>query len=304
MSQLGNKLHARVARLQMLVGEALEAGARSKADGSTTRGEDSPLWRLLRSPSATPDMELLDALTSFHELDLLDLLDDDNLFERLPRVFNRSRDVIDRLFAARSPAAILAVGGDLGTALVRPALSGVARFVGGHLGIVLSFVTTFRNLADGRVPDAVRAAYLGYFFGDGYLAADGTRIVSPVQFTGSGPETLDSLRAALTERTGERYLRDLVRLLVESVDDVRYGGLGARVEAARAKAQGDADKLMRWFRGVSGVAESQAMSAVEQAALGVATFQSNPLIAAAAGTFAGTAARKAAQHVFLSELGV
>ena len=74
--------------------------------------------------------------------------------------------------------------------------------------------------------------------------------------------------------------------------------------AARAKARGDADKLMRWFRGVSGVAESQAMSAVEQAALGVATFQSNPLIAAAAGTFAGTAARKAAQHVFLSELGV
>jgi hypothetical protein len=55
---------------------------------------------------------------------------------------------------------------------------------------------------------------------------------------------------------------------------------------------------------VSGVAESQAMSAVEQATLGVSTFQSNPLIAAAAGTFAGTAARKAAQHVFLSELDV
>ena len=46
------------------------------------------------------------------------------------------------------------------------------------------------------------------------------------------------------------------------------------------------------------------MSAVEQAALGVGTFQANPLIAAAAGTFAGTAAREAAQHVFLSERGV
>ena len=131
-------------------------------------------------------MEFLDALTSFHELDLLDLLDDDNLFERLPRVFNRSRDVIDRLFAARSPAAILAVGGDLGTALVRPALSGVARFVGGHLGIVLSFVTTSGTSPTGTVPDAVRAAYLGYFFGDGYLAADGTQIVHRCSSQGRG----------------------------------------------------------------------------------------------------------------------
>jgi hypothetical protein len=31
-----------------------------------------------------PDMEILDALTSFHELNLLDLLDEDNLLDRLP----------------------------------------------------------------------------------------------------------------------------------------------------------------------------------------------------------------------------
>ena len=169
---------------------------------------------------------------------------------------------------------------------------------------MLSFVTTLRNLADGRAPDAVREAYLQYFFGSGFLAVDGTRITSPVQLAGLDLQGLGDLRTAVTPRTGERYVRDLVRLLIEAVDDVRYDGLGRRVNAAREKAGDHQDKLMRWFRGVSGVAESQAMSAVEQATLGVATFQTNPLIAAAAGTFAGTAARKAAQHVFLSELGV
>ena len=69
-----------------------------------------------------PDMEILDVLSAFHELDLADLLDGRSLLDRLPDVFGRPRDVIGRLFDARSPAAILAVGGDLGTDLVRPAL--------------------------------------------------------------------------------------------------------------------------------------------------------------------------------------
>jgi hypothetical protein len=43
-------------------------------------------------------------------------------------------------------------------------------------------------------------------------------------------------------------------------------------------------------------------SAVEEATLGVAQFQTNPLLAASAGTFAGSVARKAAQHVFLKEI--
>ena len=304
MGDLSNHLHAIAARLQMRVGETLEGEARRRASVSGTKGEDSPLWRLLRGSAETPDMELLDVLGSFHQLDLLDLLDDTSLPDRLSGVFARSRDVIARLLDARSPSAILDVGGDLGTELVRPALGGVARLVGGNLGIVLSFVTTLRNLADGRAPDAVREAFLQYFFGSGFLTVDGTRITSPVQLAALDLGGLGDLRTAVTPRTGDRYVRDLVRLLVESVDDVRYDGLGGRVTTACDKAGEHRDKLMRWLRGVSGVAESQAMSAVEQATLGVSTFQTNPLIAAAAGTFAGTAARKAAQHVFLSELGV
>jgi hypothetical protein len=304
MNDLSNELHAIAARLQLRIGEALESDARRKAGASTTKGGDGLLWRLIRSDSEMPDMEVLDVLGAFHQLDLADLLDRQGLLERLPTVFGRSRDVIGRLFDARSPEAILAVGGDLGTELVRPALAGVARLVGGNLGIVLSFVTTLRNLGDKRAPEAVRQAYLQYFFGSGYETVDGTRIASPIQLGSFDLPHLADVRGALTPRTGDRYVRDLVRLLVEAVDDVRYDGLGERVATARAKAGDRHDKLMRWLRGVSGVAESQAMSAVEQATLGVATFQSNPLIAAAAGTFAGTAARKAAQHVFLSELGV
>jgi hypothetical protein len=51
-----------------------------------------------------------------------------------------------------------------------------------------------------------------------------------VQVASPGPEGLAALRAILAERTGERYLRDLVRLLVESVDDIRYGDMEARIK--------------------------------------------------------------------------
>ena len=110
MGDLSNELHAIAARLQMRIGEALESDARRKVGASKTKGEDGPLWRLLRSDSEMPDMELLDVLSAFPELDLADLLDGRSLLERLPDVFGRPRDVIGRLLDARSPAAILSVG--------------------------------------------------------------------------------------------------------------------------------------------------------------------------------------------------
>jgi len=50
------------------------------------------------------------------------------------------------------------------------------------------------------------------------------------------------------------------------------------------------------------MAESVTMRAVEVGTQGVSEFQTNPLIAAAAGTFAGTVARKLAQDSFLALL--
>jgi hypothetical protein len=188
------------------------------------------------------------------------------------------------------------------------ALEMLASFVGSQPAIALSFVTTFRNLVNPAAPDAVRDAYNAYFFSaTGYATADGSRIVAPIHL---GDLDLSKGKGLLGPETGERYVRDLVRLLVESVDDVRYTvgdrGLKARFseahELAKKRPKDVSVKLTTWFKGVSALAESQVMGAVEQVALGVSTFQTNPLLAAAAGTFAGTAARKAAQHVFLAEL--
>jgi len=49
MGDLSNQLHAIAARLQMRVGEALETEAGRRGSTSGTKGENSPLWRLLRS---------------------------------------------------------------------------------------------------------------------------------------------------------------------------------------------------------------------------------------------------------------
>ena len=61
-------------------------------------------------------------------------------------------------------------------------------------------------------------------------------------------------------------------------------------------------QFVAWFKGFSAIAESAVMRAVEVGTQGVSQFQTNPLIAAAAGTFAGTVARKLGQDSFLTKL--
>jgi hypothetical protein len=62
------------------------------------------------------------------------------------------------------------------------------------------------------------------------------------------------------------------------------------------------NKFTNWFRGFSSMAESGSMRAVEIGTQGFSEFQTNPLIATAAGSFAGTVARKISQHSFLNIL--
>jgi hypothetical protein len=174
--------------------------------------------------------------------------------------------------------------------------------------IAVSFATTLKNLADPRTVIAIREGWTQYFFGEhGFVTIDGIPIVPPDQLGAltdrlleSGPEMLKS---ALSERKADRYVRDLIRVLLEVVGDIRYDGLRGRYQALLDRLDGTESqtKAVRWFRGVGSQAEAIVTSAVEEASLGVAQFQTNPLIAAAAATYGGTAARKAAQHVFLSE---
>src|SRR5215468_995100 len=173
-----------------------------------------------------------------------------------------------------------------------------------RLNILVPFVTTLATLPTTAGP-AVEDALLRYFFTpQGFETVDGLRVVAPVHLADIDVANLGQFKALFSERTGERYVRDLVRLTVEAAGDVRYDDLKSRYGAMLQLVGDDAKRttFTNWFKGFASIAEAALTSAVEQACLGAASFQTNALIAASAGTFAGTAARKAAQHVFLSEL--
>jgi hypothetical protein len=236
--------------------------------------------------------------------DLLGSQDDDRLLARLAgRVGGIAKELLDGRGIgpiADSMKTIFRISDvdsiDLGGILRRQA------------SIAVSFVTTLKNLADPRTVTDIREGWTQYFFSeDGFVTIDDIPIVPPDQLGSLKDHLLESgpgrLKSALSERRADRYVRDLIRVLLEVVGDIRYDDLRGRYRALLDRL-GETDaqtKAVRWFRGVGSQAEAIVTSAVEEAALGVAQFQTNPLIAAAAATYAGTAARKAAQHVFLFE---
>jgi hypothetical protein len=169
--------------------------------------------------------------------------------------------------------------------------------------VVLSFLAVFENT--GRSPDvakSVEQGYEDYFFGSkGYMTVDGSTIAPPsLTPQSTAAPTVSDLRTYFSLRTGEQYTRDLVRVTVEASGDklfnlkVRYAAL---IRSGNQQAK-------QWFEGYAALAESTVTSAVEEALLGVATFSTNALFAAAVGSFAGTAARKATQNAFLQEIGI
>jgi hypothetical protein len=183
-----------------------------------------------------------------------------------------------------------------------------------QLGIGISFVTTLRNLADLDLVKQIPAGWRSYFFEEGgFETVDGIAILPPghgdLMGKLSGATTLQSLKGLkglMSERSGEQYVRDMIRITVEVAADMRYDDLRAR-HAKLLKAAGNREnqaKAARWFKGAASMAESLVTSAVEEACLGISSFQTNAIIAASAATYAGTAARKATQHVFLSTAGV
>ncbi len=202
------------------------------------------------------------------------------------------------------------------------------------LAAIANAVKGLQNAAD--VPSSIEHGLLAYFFSsEGYKTVDGESVVAPVHLSdlktiaagaidvgpGRGvtlnPAPVKQLKGLFTTATAEQYLRDTTRVIVESAYDAVRGlkdtngakGLYSMVTEklrARNKARADreaiVDKFVVWFRGFSSMAESAAMRAVEVGTQGVSEFQTNPLIAAAAGAFAGTVARKLAQDSFLAVL--
>ena len=190
---------------------------------------------------------------------------------------------------------------------------GIGRSVAGALSrqaaIGISFVTTLRNLGDPALVSKIPEGWARYFFAEkGFETVDGISIISPGHGTVSasalleGGEGLKQLKGLVSERSAEQYVRDLIRITVEVAADTRYNDIPARY-ATLLDQMGDEAKqarTARWFRGFASLAESMVTSAVEEVVLGVAQFQTNPVLAAAAASYTGTVARKATQHVFLS----
>ncbi len=175
-------------------------------------------------------------------------------------------------------------------------------FVEGQFGIALSLLTTFKNLTDPKFPRAVADAALQYFFGkDGFITVDEVHIVPPMRLAGL-PQNLGDLNSFLSERTGERYLRDIIAVVIEAAGDVQYNLRDRYPRDLAHLTPTQQDTAKRWFAGFASMAEAGVTTAVEETLLGIGTFQGNRLLAASAATYAGTAARKAVQHVFLSEM--
>jgi len=185
-----------------------------------------------------------------------------------------------------------------------PLIGTFGSFLEGQFGIALSLVTTLMNLADPSFPRAIADAALAYFFNtDGFVTVDEIHYTPPMNFSGTAQTSAD-LQRALGAKSGEHYVRDLITITVEAAGDVQYQ-LRDRFHQMLAKLTApQQDVAKRWCKGFAAMAESGVLTAVEETLLGISKFTTNPIIAAAAGAYAGAIARKATQHVFLSELGV
>ena len=242
-------------------------------------------------------------------------------------LFERQRDAIAKLIAARDPASrAKAVGevfrqlsADLAGSSVLDSVGRLQQFIGNDLGPALTLTTMVGAVQQGQqnivgIPESVERALLAYFFrSDGFKTVDGESVVSPVHLsdvqsalaagTSGG---VQSLKGLFSKTNAERYIRDTIRVTVESAFDTARGfndvaGTPGVYGAVVTKLK-NPTKFVTWFRGFSSMSESVAMRAVEVGTQGVSEFQTNPLIAAAAGSFAGTVARKLAQDSFLSLL--
>jgi len=177
--------------------------------------------------------------------------------------------------------------------------------------------------------DSVFTAQGEYFFGHpadpknpakgtapGYMTIAGEIITPPTLPSMDSVADLTNLPKLLSSKSGEQYVRDLTRVGLEAVANTVWN-LEARYEKIAANAKlpagdpnialkiNDPSKAQTWFKGFADYAEAAVTSAVEQAlSQSGGPVPANSLLAAGIATAAGTAARKASQHIFLEEIGI
>jgi hypothetical protein len=152
--------------------------------------------------------------------------------------------------------------------------------------------------------NSVYSAQAQYFFAGGYTTVAGQKISPPDLPSGSDLAGADP-KTFFSQKTGERYVRDLTRVGFEAVANDTWKLLTRYEKIDTTGAIKNKDKAKTWFKGYSDYSEAGVTSAVEQAlSQGGGPVQANLLLAAGVATAAGTAARKATQHVFLQEIGI
>lgn len=295
-----SKLHALTALIEGRTAQILANEDRPRLGQIKAREGAVNLLEQLRSNAKLPDVDI-DVFSGL--LDIQGLVSERNPLTKLRDFFLDRLNAIERIVEADSPEEVLTVTRTLLREQLQDLRDTALPFLGRQFGIALSLLITLRNLP--KAGPAIKTALLSYFFTkEGFTTIDGLQLVASADLGGIDLKQLGQVKALLSERTADRYIRDTIRLIVEAAGDVRYEELRKRYDAMLTHMATDEkkEKFADWFKGFSAMAESTVMGAVEEATLGVAAFQTNPLIAASASTFAGVAARKAAQHVFLSEL--
>jgi len=183
-------------------------------------------------------------------------------------------------------------------------------FVGHQIGLGLSLfalLDSARNVA--KTAEAVGDGYRNYFFDEnGFSTLEGGKIAPPTFDLGADTnnptlgQIASEVRKFASRKTADQYIRDLIRVTVESSCDEffhltsRYGQLRTRTDErpkSPSLVQGIcfAGRIHRDLGGRAG--RTRCIQLFDQ-----------PLIAASLATFAGTAARNTTQNVFLLEIGL
>jgi hypothetical protein len=91
---------------------------------------------------------------------------------------------------------------------------------------------------------------------------------------GGDPQQLSDLSSFLSRKTGERYLRDIIAIIVEAAGDVQYNLQDRHLRMlAQITASAQQETAKRWFAGFASMAEAGVT--VEETLLGIGTFQGN-----------------------------
>jgi hypothetical protein len=170
-----------------------------------------------------------------------------------------------------------------------------------EVGLMLSFGAATKNLKGFKIED-YEDNFRQYFFSkNGYVTVSGN-LITPPRLPKVG--SLADIKDLGNRIEGERYIRDMTRIIVETSGDKLYD-LRKRYKALEKKYPDDANKkLIEWFDSFGDLAEASLLPTVEGIISGAFNLQLNPLVAAAVGTFCSVTVRKATEHSYLMHLGI